>query len=71
MTRKQYERRVQELILAIYRHPSSNFPEGYKVGNSLRYFKRRSKGVPKDFGSYEEAWNCKEMRWAREFYGVG
>lgn len=70
MTRKQYIKKVQQLELAIFRHPESTFPEGYKVGNATRHTARATKSVPKGFKSYQEAWDSEPMRWAREYYGV-
>lgn len=68
MTRKQYIKKGQQLILAIYKDIQSDFPENHKVGKALKQFKENAKNVPKTFGSYEEAWNCEPMRFARRHY---
>jgi len=68
MTRKQYINKGQQLILAIYKHPQSLYPEGQKIGEHLKHFKKNAKSVPEKFGSYEAAWNCDIMKWARENY---
>ena len=70
MTRKKYIHKVQELVLAIHRHPASLYPEEYKVGTALKHVRDYAKKVPKNFGSYEEAWNSEHMIWACEHYGV-
>lgn len=70
MTRKKYIHKVQEMILAVHRHPSSLYPEGHKVGTALKHVRDYAKEVPKNFGSYEAAWNSEAMIWAREYYGV-
>ncbi len=69
MTRKKYINKVQQLTIAIYKHPDSNV-KGHKLGKALKYIKANAKSVPAKFGSYDEAWNCDAMRWAREHYGV-
>lgn len=68
MTRKQYINKGQQLILAIYNHPQSLYPEGQKIGEQLKRFKKNAKFVPEIYGSYEAAWNCAIMKWAREHY---
>ena len=70
MTRKQYVHKLWMLTLAIYNSEKPLLPEGYKVGEALKHNKAYAKKVPKTFGSYEAAWNCEHMKWAREFYGV-
>ena len=70
MTRKKYIHKLQQLTLAIYNHPSSLFPEGYKIGEALKHNKNFAKNVPTKFGSYEAAWNSEAVVWACEFYGV-
>lgn len=73
MTRKKYINNMQRLILAIYNHPDSNYPDGYKVGNSLRKIKLETK-LPIviegqcTFRSYEEIWNSSIIKFARQYY---
>ena len=68
MTRKQFINKGQRLMLAIYNDPNGLYPDGFKIGEALKKFKENAKNVPKTFGSYEEAWNCEPMKWAREHY---
>lgn len=68
MTRKQYVHKLWALILKIYNHPGNPYPDNYKIGLSLKYAKDNAKNVPKAFGSYEAAWNCKAMKMTRELY---
>lgn len=70
MTRKQYIRKLQSLTIAIYNHPESVFPKGYKLGEALKHNRDYAKNVPAKFGSYENAWNSQVVAWARNFYGV-
>ena len=69
MTRKQYTHKIQQLTIAIYKHPESTV-QGCKLGTALKRTKDNAKNVPATFGSYEAAWNCDVLRWAREYYGV-
>ena len=71
MTRKKYIHKIQSLIIAIHNHPTSLYPEGYKLGESLKHARDYARNVPKNFGSYEAAWNCEAIAWARNHYGVG
>ena len=66
MTRKQYKNKVRELIIAVY----NNSCKDYKLGVTLKQSQDidNIKDVAKRFGSYEAAWNCDAMRWARQFY---
>ena len=68
MTRKQYINKMQNLMLAIYKDPQSRFPNDYKIGKAIREFKRNTKNVPGNFGSYKAAWDCEPMRFARKHY---
>lgn len=70
MTRKKYIHKVQMLVIAIYNHPDSIYPEGYRLGEGLKRVKEAAKYIPERFGSYEAAWNSKAAKWAREYYGV-
>ena len=70
MTRKKYIHKMQQLLLAIYNHPGSLYPDGYKIGEALKHHKKFAKEVPAKFGSYEAAWNCEIIIWACEHYGV-
>ena len=70
MTRKQYINKLWTLTIAIYNHPESIFPDGYKLGEALKHNKAFAKNIPATFGSYEAAWNSEHMKWAREHYGV-
>lgn len=71
MTRKQYVHKLWNLILAIRNHPGNPYPDDYKIGRALKYAKDNAKNVPKAFGSYEAAWNCKAMKMARDLYMKG
>lgn len=71
MTRKKYIHKIQNLMIAIYNHPDSFYPDGYKLGSALKHAKEFAKQVPVKNGSYEAAWNCEAMRWAREHYAKG
>ena len=71
MTRKKYIHKLQNLCLTVHRHPDSIYPEGHKLGESLKHVRDFAKEVPKNFGSYEAAWNSEAMVWARNHYGVG
>ena len=71
MTRKKYIHKLQNMITAIHKDPASIYPEGCKLGESLKHARDFAKEVPKNFGSYEAAWNSEAMVWARNHYGVG
>lgn len=74
MTRKMYLRKLQVLVIAIHNHPTTPF--GYSkrsLGDALREVRDKvNAGALKNtpWRSYDEAWNCEAMRWARDFYGV-
>lgn len=68
MTRKKYIHNMQRLALAIYNHPDSFYPDGYKIGKLLKRIKREAKDVPSRCGSYENAWNNIER--TRHHYGI-
>lgn len=70
MTRKEYTNRMQNLIVAIHKHPTTNTAD-INLGKALRYAKDHAREAAENFGSYEAAWNCSGLRWAREYYGVG
>ena len=67
MTRKQYVRRMQELVIAIYRKSGEEVPKG-RIGCALRYTRDHAKIAPAEFGSYQNAWD--RLKEAREFFGV-
>lgn len=62
MTRKQYYHKGMQLIVAIHKQSGGN------LGKALSHFRDAHREAPKHFGSYENAWNCEAMRWARNFY---
>lgn len=70
MTRKQYVRRVTELIIAIYTSEQAKGREIKKgqMGNSMRYSRDHAKEVIGQFGTYEAAWEA--LKPAREAFGV-
>lgn len=63
MTRKQYYRKGQQLVIAI-----NNYHNLGNVGKALAHFRDSHKNAPKQFGSYENAWNSEAVKWARKFY---
>ena len=63
MTRKQYYHKGMQLVVAINKYHGSD-----NLGSALAHFKEAHRNAPKNFGSYEKAWNCEAMRWARKFY---
>lgn len=67
MTRKQYIHKLQSLVIAIHRASENE----YKLGESLRHVRDNAKNAPGNFGSYDAAWNSKEIKWIRDYYGVG
>ena len=68
MTRKQYTRRIQELVTAIYKQPGFKSERKNQLGISLKYARDHVKEVPAVMGSYQNAWD--NLKPAREFYGV-
>lgn len=68
MTRKQYINKAQVLVIAIHKTIHKTSHKRYKLGNALRTFRDGAKNVPGEFGSYEAAWNCDAMRFARKHY---
>ena len=68
MTRKKYINLGTKLVVAMYKSPDS-IVKGVSVGSMIRHFRDNAKHVPEVFGSYEAAWNCEAMKWARENYG--
>ncbi len=68
MTRKQYIRKAQTLVIAIYNHPSNTMRSKYKLGEALRYARDHARMAADHAGSYEAAWNMIKM--TRDFYGV-
>lgn len=72
MTRKKYIHKMQNLIVAIAKHPTTNrngLP-ALRIGPALRRVQDQAKFGAKENVSYEEMWNSEPIRWAREFYGV-
>lgn len=68
MTRKQFQRRIQELVIALHKDPEMTFTE--KVGIATRRAHDNAKRAAQLFGSYEAAWNCDAVRWLRNKYGM-
>lgn len=67
MTRKKYTHKMQNLILAIAKHPDS---KGLRIGPALRHAQDYAKEIGLRGDSYESAWNCEPVMWARKHYGV-
>lgn len=66
MTRKEYVRKLQALVIAVYRKDGIR---GHgSLGKSLRHVRDSAKDVPAAWGSYDAAWNCDFLRWARHYY---
>lgn len=57
MTRKTYEKKMKALLVAIYNHPESHFPEDYKIGEALKHYNAKTIDLSKVGGSYKAAWN--------------
>lgn len=70
MTRKKYIRNVQRMMIAIFNHPKSFYPDDYKLGEALKHIRDHAKEVPTKFGSYAAAWNSETMNWIKDHYGV-
>ena len=68
MTRKQYIRRISELITAIYNHPESEKTRRNQLGISLKYSRDHANEVIETHGSYAKAWES--LKPARDFFGV-
>lgn len=68
MKRKTYEKKLRAMLAAIYHHPESNFVNSYSLGQAMKHSTAHAGDAAKNFGSYDAAWNCSAMRWAREFY---
>ena len=69
MKRKTYKKKLRALLVAIQQHPMSRYPEGYKPGESMKdSMSAKMDFVNGKFHSYDEAWNCSAMKWAREYY---
>lgn len=70
MTRKQYIRRLNELIIAIHRDADGKQVDGspWKLGASMKYTRDHVKEVPEKCGSYQQAWD--NLKSVRELYGV-
>lgn len=68
MNRKTYIHKMQHLLLAIYNHAESFYPENYKIGLALKRVKEAASTVPVMFGSYDKAWNSETLKWARNYY---
>lgn len=66
MKRKTYIKKIWALEAAIAKHPSTM--SEIMTGESLKHSTRYAKKVPANFGSYEAAWNCDAMKWARSYY---
>lgn len=67
MTRKKFINKMQALTIAV--HNMSN--KEYKLGESLRHVRDNAKNAPGNYGSYDAAWNSKEIKWIREYFRVG
>ena len=67
MTRKKFINKMQALTIAVHRESNKE----YKLGESLRHVKDNAKNAPERFGSYDAAWNSKEIRWIRDYFRVG
>lgn len=70
MTRKQYQRRIQELVIALHNDPEMTFTENDKVGIATRRAHDNAKRAAQLFGSYDAAWNCEAVKWLRNRYGM-
>ena len=68
MTRKQYIRNMNSLVLAIYNHPDSTELRNKKnaVGIAFKSVNAKAKTVPSKFGSYQAAWDS--IKWTREHF---
>ena len=68
MTRKTYEKKMKALMVAIYNHPESHFPEDYKIGEALKRWNAKTIDLPKVGGSYKAAWNSEPLIFCRRHY---
>jgi hypothetical protein len=69
MTRKQYERRMVELVIAVYKKAKEDGTEVKgKLGESIKYTRKHTHLAPRNFGSYQKAWDS--LKGIREFYGL-
>lgn len=68
MTRKTYEKKMKALLVAIYNHPESHFPESYKIGETLKHYNAKTIDLSKVGGSYKAAWNSDIFKWCRRYY---
>lgn len=71
MTRKAYIHKMQNLLMAIEKHPTSKWPKGHKAGPGLRAVQDHAKEAVKTYGSYDAIWNHPILKQTRDFYGVG
>jgi hypothetical protein len=71
MTRKQYQRRLTELTIAIWKDGRlrGNMPDK-GLGAAVRRVRDNAKNVPAKFGSYDNAWNNPTMQDVRKMFGV-
>lgn len=71
MTRKQYQRRMQELVLAIWREGRKHGSVPEKgLGKALRAAHDNAKSVVAKFGSYDAIWNEPTFAGIRKMYGM-
>lgn len=62
MTRKEYIRKMRELLVATYNHPdiAAMMERGAMkknaLGTAFKYLERSAKGSAANYGSYEAAW---------------
>ena len=68
MTRKTYEKKMKALLVAIYNHPESNFPESYKIGETLKHYDAKTIDLSKVGGSYKAIWNSEQFIFCRRHY---
>lgn len=70
MTRKQYQRRMQELVIAVHNDPEITCTGRDTIGVATRRTHDNAKRAAQLFGSYEAAWNCEAVKWLRNRYGM-
>lgn len=70
MTRKQYIRRMTELVTAIHSQAGGKRVDGtpWKLGESLKYVRDHAKQAVEECGSYQTIWD--NMKPARDLYGT-